>query len=589
MLIITLMASMFIMLGLGFYVLVAAPHRTVNRTFAAFVGMMILWIIKDLLFWGFHEHGLSADWWAKISFTIGVVLQLVFLLFAEVFPENSPAKLRRVVLLSLPLILLLPMLLGGRLWTHTEAVEGRFTIELTRYAYLFGIYNYIILLTGILILIRKYRLYRGRIQEKQIASVIVSVVLTGTLLFISDNLLPALGYYGLMPVSSVFIVVGALIYAYAISNLQLFSLQGALDQLRLFPLAYKVAISVSLTGVAGFFLFQVPVAIWIFDGDAVSWKKFVVFSTIAGTIPSMLLVLVIVRILSRPLRELTETVLDVARGNYGAETGLSSNDELGVLASSFNVMSRKMAEDIARLKEINQALIRTEKLATAGALATSVAHEVNNPLASISSLVQSQLARTGDEKDRDILRLILSQITRISNVLKDLMDFARPKASQPTPISLNEVIEKSLELASYDKRFKSLSVRAELDRSLPMLALDADRMQQVFLNLLLNARDAIGDSAENGEIAIETRQTETEIVATISDNGPGIAPELIRKIFDPFFSTKPRGQGTGLGLAVCQSIVTTHGGQISAANRSGPPGDVAHGSVFTVRFPRNQG
>ncbi|MCI0666305.1 MAG: ATP-binding protein, partial [Acidobacteria bacterium] len=340
---------------------------------------------------------------------------------------------------------------------------------------------------------------------------------------------------------------------------------------------------VAMAGLLGFFLFQVPIAIWALDSDLTGWKKFIIFSTIAGTIPSLILILVIVRILSRPLRDLTEVALDVARGNYGAETPLSSNDELGVLASSFNTMSRKMSEDIARLKEINQMMIRTEKLAAAGALATSVAHEVNNPLASISSLVQSLLSRVQEDRDRETLRLILTQITRISSVLRDLMDFARPKAQEPNPADLNQIIIKSLELASYDKQFKRLKIRTELEPSLPLLPLDSDRMQQVILNLLLNARDAIGDAAEDGEIVVSTSLNDGEVKAEITDNGVGIPSENLQRVFDPFFTTKTIGQGTGLGLAVCHSIVTAHGGRISAGDRQG---DSEHGTVFTIAFPR---
>lgn len=578
-LIVVLTASIFMTLALGFYVLVAAPHRQVNRTFAAFVGMMILWIVKDLVFWGFHDAESDADWWAKSSFLIGVVLQLVFLLFTDVFPDNSPPRWRRLAFYCLPLVVLLPWLLMGRLWTEMRFHHGQLNIRITWYAYLFGIYNYSILGSGIAQLIGKYRRYRETIWGAQIYSVIVSVLLTGLLLFVSGNLLPALGYYALLPISSIFIVIGALIYAYAITNFNLFSLQSALDQLRLFPLTYKVAIAVAGTGLAGFFIIQVPVAIWTLGAaGGRGWTKFIVFSTIAGTLPSLMLVLVIVRILSRPLRELTELALDVSRGNYGAETGLTSNDELGVLASSFNTMSRKMAADIARLKEINQVMIRTEKLATAGALATSVAHEVNNPLASISSLVQSLMQRETEEKKRETMRMILAQITRISGVLRDLMDFARPKPPEPRPTDLNLIIRKSLELAIYDKRFKRLEVKTEFDPALPRLQLDGDRMQQVFLNLLLNARDAIGEQAEQGEIMVRTGKLDGRIFAEIADNGVGIPPENLRIIFDPFFTTKGKGQGTGLGLAVCQNIVTAHGGTISAANRE-------KGSVFTISFP----
>ncbi len=575
-LVIILTISLFLTLALGFHVLVSAPHLTVNRTFAAFIGMMILWIIKDLVLWGFNDRNTGAGWWACGSFLIGLGLLLVFLLFTDVFPENGRPNWRRLSWYGVPGLLLIPLIINGRLWNRAGFVDGRFEIDLNGYAQIFGFYNYLILGTGISQLVRKYRRYRETAWRQQISSVIVSVGLTATLLVLSNNLLPLIGIYSLLPFSSIFILLGAMIYVYAITNFNLFSLQSALGQLRVFPLTSKVAIAVAGTGLIGFLVVQVPIAIWTL-GDGVSgWAKFVVFSMIGGTIPSLALVLVIVRILSRPLRELTEMALDVSHGNYGAETGIASNDELGVLASSFNTMSRKMAVDIARLKEINQAMISAEKLAMAGALATSVAHEVNNPLASISSLVQSLLGRESEERNRETLRLILGQITRISAVLRDLMDFARPKPPEPRPTEINQIIHKSLELALYDKRFRTLRVERLLDPTIPLLHLDSDRMQQVFLNLLLNARDAIVEGT--GEIRIESRQDEKRVLVEISDNGVGIPAENLGAIFDPFFTTKPRGQGTGLGLSVCQKIVTAHGGTITAASNG-------KGSVFTLSFP----
>jgi signal transduction histidine kinase len=580
MLILTLMASLFMTLALGFYVLVAAPHHAINRTFAAFIGLMILWIIKDLAFWGFHAENEDATWWAMASFLIGISLQFALLLFASVFPENAQPRWRMIMALAIPLAALLPMLFQGALWEQVGFSQGQFSIALTPVSYLFGTYNYALLAIGVAQLAGKYRRYRGTLWGQQLASVILAVIVTGTLTGLS-TFLPALGIYQLLPISSVFIVAGALIYAYAISNFKLFSLQTALDQLRLFPIAYKVAIAVAITGLFGFFLFQVPVAVWSFGATAQGWKRFLVFSAISGLVPSLILILLITKILSRPLRELTEMTWDVARGNYGAETTLTSNDELGVLASSFNAMSRKMAADIAQLKNINQALIRTEKLATAGTLAAGVAHEVNNPLASISSLVQSLMARSQDERDRETLRLILAQITRISGVLRDLMDFARPKSPMRAPTDLNDIITKSIELARFDKRFKQLTVRTALCGGLPPLMLDVDQMQQVFLNLLLNARDAVGEQSSGGEITITTRRSGGEVCAEIADDGSGIAPEYIERIFDPFFTTKPKGQGTGLGLAVCHSIVTAHGGRISVTPQ-------AKGTVFSVAFPEER-
>jgi signal transduction histidine kinase len=282
------------------------------------------------------------------------------------------------------------------------------------------------------------------------------------------------------------------------------------------------------------------------------------------------------------LRELTEKTLEVARGNYGAQIELTRNDELGVLAKSFNSMSQQMAVDIARLKEINQALIRTEKLATAGTLAAGVAHEVNNPLASISSLVQSLQSRAQDDRDRETLRVILTQITRITNVLRSLMDFARPQPPTRTATDLNQTLAKSLELARFDKRFKQLEVQVEFSNNLPLLQIDGDQMQQVFLNLLLNARDAIEEAGNNGsgEIKIVTRRTEQEVIVEITDNGIGITPENLARLFDPFFSTKPTGQGTGLGLAVSHGIVAAHGGRIAIT-------PLTQGTQVTIAFPES--
>ena len=343
-------------------------------------------------------------------------------------------------------------------------------------------------------------------------------------------------------------------------------------------MTYKLAIVVAGTGLTGFVAVQLPIAYWTIGSGNNSWTKFIVLSAIAGTVPSLVLVLLIGRLLSKPLRDLTEMALDVSRGNYGAESRLTTNDELGVLASSFNTMSRKMADDIARLKEINQVMVRTEKLATAGALATSVAHEVNNPLASISSLVQSLLIRETEERNRETLRIIFSQITRISAVLRDLMEFARPKQPEPRPTDLNQVIRKSLELAGYDKRFKRMRIEKSFDGSLPHLWLDGDRLQQVVLNLLLNARDAIGEERRDGMIAINTGRSGDTIVVEIIDNGTGISDKDLPFIFDPFFTTKAKSQGTGLGLSVCLNIVTALGGTITGANRES-------GSVFTITFP----
>jgi len=222
-------------------------------------------------------------------------------------------------------------------------------------------------------------------------------------------------------------------------------------------------------------------------------------------------------------------------------------------------------------------LTRTEKLAAMGTLSAGVAHEVNNPLASISSLIQMMQRKELDDDTKEKLKLISTQISRITQVTKDMMDFARVRPAAKILIEINEIIEKSLRLASFDKSFQKLELIKDFEENLPEILADSDQLQQVFLNLLLNARDAM---PSGGELLIETAQTENEIFIEISDSGIGIDKKDLKKIFDPFFTTKSAGNGTGLGLAVCYGIITAHGGKIEASlNESG-------GTTFTIILPK---
>jgi two-component system NtrC family sensor kinase len=284
--------------------------------------------------------------------------------------------------------------------------------------------------------------------------------------------------------------------------------------------------------------------------------------------------------ISRPLRRITLAAVEVAGGRYGTTVDEDRRDEIGLLAESFNEMSLKMASDIEQLKKLNEQLIRTEKLAAMGTLAAGVAHEVNNPLASISSLVQMlQTKRDLDDETKEMLRLVSTQITRITTVTKDMMEFARARPAARQQTDINKILEASLRLASFDKAFQKLTLTTHFDETVPPIAVDSDQMQQVFLNLLLNARDAM---PAGGTLKIVTRfdSHENEISIEIIDNGMGIAPENLQQIFDPFFTTKPGG-GTGLGLAVCYGIITAHDGRIEVQTGE------KKGTKFKISLPFN--
>jgi two-component system NtrC family sensor kinase len=329
-----------------------------------------------------------------------------------------------------------------------------------------------------------------------------------------------------------------------------------------------------VVAVLSFALLQVPIVWWSFSAgpSPEAWRRYLVFSVISALVPNLLLVALIIRTISRPVRRLTEAAVEVAGGAYGAQVDLRSNDEMGLLAASFNEMSRKMAADIERLRELNEQLVRTEKLAAAGTLAAGVAHEVNNPLASISSLIQILQTRPVTEANadetREMLRLVQTQIARITQVLRDLMEFARARPPERRPLDINRTLEAGIRLASFDKTFARLRVSKELDARAPQVLADADQLQQVFLNLLLNARDAM---PAGGDLRVRTSYDDLseEVAVEVADTGTGIAPDALAHVFDPFFTTKPAGTGTGLGLAVCYGIITAHGGRIEIAPNDG--------------------
>ncbi|HEV7643935.1 MAG TPA: ATP-binding protein [Pyrinomonadaceae bacterium] len=588
MILVILLLCLFLQVTLGFYIFAAAPRMRAHQTFAAFIACLALWTVKDIIFWEFLSTDSFAFWWAGASFTLSLALQFFLMVFAWVFPENLRTPRKKAAVIFAPALVLIPATFAGMLWYRVGLENGKFIIEPAPLAYAFVVYVYAIFVYGAYILYQKYRKYRGTQQGQQLGAVMWGVGLTAVLMTTANIALPWFGLYYLLPLSSIFALPGALVFAFAISNFKLFSFQTALDEFRLFPIAYKVALSIAVVAVLSFAIFQIPIVIWAFqDGmNYEAWRKYLTFSLITALVPNLILVLLIVRSISRPLRRITLAAVAVTEGDYGTQVSENSNDEIGILARSFNEMSRKMAADIEQLQKLNEQLIRTEKLAAMGTLSAGVAHEVNNPLASISSLIQIMQSKANlDGETRDRLGLISTQISRISQVTRDMMDFARtnplPGIAVRSAANINELIEAGLRLAAFDKAFQKLHIFKDLDASLPRIHADPDQLQQVFLNLFLNARDAM---PEGGELKITTSYPSENghLSIEISDTGTGIDPKHVKQVFDPFFTTKPAGQGTGLGLAVCYGIVTAHGGKIEAL-----PVDTG-GTMFSITLPVNE-
>lgn len=576
--------ALFLLVILGFYVFVANPRNRAHQTFALFISFLALWTVKDLIFWNFHSKNESSVWWVSASFIIALLMQCTLVIFARVFPQDARTTLKgSLAVLFAPGLILIPAAVFGLLVKTAGFRENSFFIDLAPPAYAFVIYVYFIFGYGTLILYRKYKIYRGSQKGQQIGAILWAVFITGVLKTLANIVLPFFGYFVLLPYSSIFVLPGVLIYAYAISNFKLFSLHTALNQFRLFPITYKIALTTASVAIVSFIIFQIPIVWWSFqDGTSFeSWRKYLVFSVVSALVPNILLVLLIVRTISRPLQRITLAALQVRDGEYGKEVDLrKSNDEIGLLAESFNEMSRKMADDIEQLRQLNEQLIRTEKLAAMGTLAAGVAHEVNNPLASISSLIQMlQSKRNIDADTTDKLKLVSAQIQRISQVTGDMMNFARVRPAAKVYLDIRDVIKTSLRLASFDKSFQKLRLNTNFDKNLPKVLGDFDQLEQVFLNLFLNARDAMPNG---GDLLVATTYDRDFINIEISDNGAGIDENNFNQIFDPFFTTKTTGQGTGLGLAVCYGIITAHGGKINFLPNK------TSGTTFLISLPVNQ-
>ncbi|HZP44441.1 MAG TPA: ATP-binding protein [Candidatus Binataceae bacterium] len=238
--------------------------------------------------------------------------------------------------------------------------------------------------------------------------------------------------------------------------------------------------------------------------------------------------------------------------------------------------------DVTERHEMLDSLVKAERLAAAGTFASGVAHEVNNPLASISSLVQSLMPQETDPDRLSALRTIVSQITRISTTLKDLVNFARPAPAERRPLDLNAVINETLRLVAYNRRFDGIRIDAALAHDLAPALADHNGIQQVLLNLLINAADATVNGSGRIEVVTANQRSplgEPRVLMRVSDNGCGIAPENLQRVFDPFFTTKAVGSGMGLGLSICQSIVLSNQGTIKVESQLGK------GTTVTICLP----
>ncbi len=303
----------------------------------------------------------------------------------------------------------------------------------------------------------------------------------------------------------------------------------------------------------------------------------------------------------KPLMTMVVATQKISQGDLSHTVAVTSKDEIGYLATSFNKMTsdlqtanaklldwgktleKKVEERTRELTKMQASLIQSEKLASLGKLAAGVAHEINNPLGGI--LIYSHLLLEDTPKDSphySNLKKIVKETSRCKDIVKGLLEFARPKDPEMLSLDINTIVEKSLYIIEGQSLFQNLILEKKFTPNLPRIVGDGAQLQQVFMNIILNGAEAMDN---NGTFTIHTSLDSDGRFITIrfSDTGHGIQEEDIKRLFEPFFTTKEVGKGTGLGLAISYSIIQKHRGTIEVSSQ------VGKGATFTVKLPTQQG
>lgn len=314
---------------------------------------------------------------------------------------------------------------------------------------------------------------------------------------------------------------------------------------------------------------------------------------------SVFLCVILYNFVSKPVALLEAGMKRISKGELDVPITINTRDEMGLLAKTFN----SMAQDLKRYREnmenwtrtleaevkkktdeiirAQEELLNAEKLASLGRMAAGVAHELNSPLTGVVTFAHLMKSRTPaeDKQSQEDLQVIIDQANRCSRIIKGLLGFSRRAASEMVEINVNDLLDNTISLVRNQARFHNIRFDINLAPYLPLILADPNQLQQVFLNLVINAADAMN---EKGIISIATRVLREDsdfLEIEITDNGPGIPESLVGRIFEPFFTTKPVGKGTGLGLSVSYGIIKRHGGDIMVKSVPGK------GASFFIKIP----
>ncbi len=298
----------------------------------------------------------------------------------------------------------------------------------------------------------------------------------------------------------------------------------------------------------------------------------------AAAIASLVLIFFVTEKTLKPIDRIISMCQKVVKGDLSARVGITPSGEMGVLCEAIDHMAEAIDEREKKLEMATREQIgQSEKLASIGRLAAGIAHEINNPLTGV--LTFSHLLKEKNdinEESKKDLDVIIRETSRVREIVRGLLDFSRQSPPKKEHLDINNIIRQMIALVKSQKEFRKVAVKEDLSDGIPMMEGDKNQLQQVFLNLTLNACEAMPDG---GTLTISTCAKEEKIIINFTDTGCGIKEEDLDKLYDPFFTTKPIGKGTGLGLSVTYGNVQQHGGSIEVESK------VGRGTKFTVIFP----
>jgi len=304
--------------------------------------------------------------------------------------------------------------------------------------------------------------------------------------------------------------------------------------------------------------------------------------TMAGAVLSLIIAYFLATGLVKPIRRLVAASQELSKGNFSQRIEPISKSEIGELESTFNFMASSLKERDDELQEQTQRqLIQSEKLASVGRLAAGVAHQINNPLTGVLTYSSLLLRKKPEsDPDREDLQVIVDETMRCREIVKGLLEFSRQAEPEKEAVDINSIIENSLSLTRNQALINDVKVITQLSEQLPRIVVDGSQIQEVFLNIILNAIDAM---PEGGELRVTSSMMASDQFVQIrfADTGCGIPPEDLDKVFDPFFTTKDASKGTGLGLAVAYGVIEKHHGRIRMES------EVGKGTTCIIDLPVN--